>query len=81
MSCQQVPTAPAFNPYPRSVQVGEFEVAIGGGIWVAIREPAIFGTLLKRGIELNAHASSDDILTRLVQLNTERTAEEAQGRG
>lgn len=39
MSCQQVPTAPAFNPYPRSVQVGEFEVAIGGGIWVAIGEP------------------------------------------
>lgn len=38
MSCQQVPTTPAFNPYPRSVQVGEFEVAIGGGIWVAIRE-------------------------------------------
>lgn len=36
MSCQQVPTAPAFNPYPRSVQVGEFEVAISGGIWVAI---------------------------------------------
>lgn len=39
MSCQQVPTTPAFNPYPRSVQVGEFEVAIGGGIWVAIRVP------------------------------------------
>ena len=38
MSCQQVPTTPAFNPYPRSVQVGEFEVAIGGGIWVAIGE-------------------------------------------
>jgi hypothetical protein len=37
MSCQQVPTAPAFNPYPRSVQVGEFEMAIDGGIWVAIR--------------------------------------------
>lgn len=36
MSCQQVPAAPAFNPYPRSVQVGEFEVATGGGIWVAI---------------------------------------------
>lgn len=36
MSCQQVPTAPAFNPYPRSVQVGEFEVAIDGGVWVAI---------------------------------------------
>ena len=41
MSCQQVPTAPAFNPYPRSVQVGEFEVAIGGGIWVAIRDAGI----------------------------------------
>lgn len=40
MSCQQVPTTPAFNPYPRSVQVGEFEVAIGGGIWVAIRDHA-----------------------------------------
>lgn len=39
MSCQQVPTTPAFNPYPRSVQVGEFEVAIDGGIWVAIRDP------------------------------------------
>ena len=38
MSCQQVPTTPALNPYPRSVQVGEFEVAIGGGIWVAIRD-------------------------------------------
>ena len=37
MSCQQVPTTPAFNLYPRSVQVGEFEVAITGGIWVAIR--------------------------------------------
>ena len=36
MSCQQVPTTPAFNPYPRSVQVGEFDVAIDGGIWVAI---------------------------------------------
>jgi hypothetical protein len=32
-----VPTTPALNPYPRSVQVGEFEVAIDGGIWVAIR--------------------------------------------
>ena len=29
---------------------------------------------------LNAHASSDDILTHLVQLNTQRAAEEAQGR-
>jgi len=42
MSCQQVPTAPAFNPYPRSVQVGEFEVAIDGGIWVAIRAGTCF---------------------------------------
>ena len=41
MSCQQVPTTPAFNPYPRSVQVGEFEVAIGGGIWVAIRAETV----------------------------------------
>lgn len=39
MSCQQVPTAPAFNPYPRSVQVGEFDVATDGGIWVAIGVP------------------------------------------
>ena len=47
MSCQQVPTAPAFNPYPRSVQVGEFEVAIGGGIWVAIgAKPKVFGLVV-----------------------------------
>jgi hypothetical protein len=32
-----VPTVSALNPCPRSIQVGEFEVAIGGGIWVAIR--------------------------------------------
>lgn len=51
MSCQQVPTTPAFNPYPRSVQVGEFEVAIGGGIWVAIRviiESALGGLFAKK---------------------------------
>ena len=42
MSCQQVPTTPALNPYPRSVQVGEFEVAIDGGIWVAIRVGVYF---------------------------------------
>jgi len=30
-----VPAAPAFTPCPRSTQVGEFEVAISGGIWVA----------------------------------------------
>lgn len=41
MSCQQVPTTPAFNLYPRSVQVGEFEVAIDGGIWVAIRDHVV----------------------------------------
>lgn len=46
MFCQQVPTAPAFNPYPRSIQVGEFEVAIGGGIWVAIRAIAKSGMKL-----------------------------------
>jgi len=28
---------PALRPCPRSIQVGEFEVAISGGIWVAIR--------------------------------------------
>ena len=44
-SCQQVPTAPAFTPCPRSVQVGEFEVAIDGGIWVAIRAEHQLGLL------------------------------------
>ena len=48
MSCQQVPTTPAFNPYPRSVQVGEFEVAIGGGIWVAIGDDAGYQGIDKR---------------------------------
>ena len=37
-SCPQVPTVSALRPCPRSIQVGEFEVAISGGIWVAIRE-------------------------------------------
>jgi putative DNA primase/helicase len=32
-----VPTVSALRPCPRSIQVGEFEVAISGGIWVAIR--------------------------------------------
>ena len=36
VSCQQVPAAPAFTPCPRSNQVGEFDVAISGGVWVAI---------------------------------------------
>ena len=36
-SCPQVPTVSALRPCPRSIQVGEFEVAINGGIWVAIR--------------------------------------------
>lgn len=48
MSCQQVPTTPAFNPYPRSVQVGEFEVAIGGGIWVAIRVVKSFPSVVSQ---------------------------------
>jgi hypothetical protein len=43
-----VPTVSALNPCPRSIQVGEFEVAIGGGIWVAIRE---LDSLLQRKIE------------------------------
>ena len=36
-SCQQVPTVSALRTCPRSIQVGEFEVAISGGVWVAIR--------------------------------------------
>ena len=58
MSCQQVPTTPAFNPYPRSVQVGEFEVAIGGGIWVAI------GALLRDAQSYkNSQQSADEPLS------------------
>ena len=53
MSCQQVPTTPAFNPYPRSVQVGEFEVAIGGGIWVAIRGQFGYTKVRYRGLMKN----------------------------
>ena len=73
MSCQQVPTTPAFNPYPRSVQVGEFEVAIGGGIWVAIGvqqlEVRAFGCLLEELVERSdMPADSDDRLTTLHQL-------------
>jgi hypothetical protein len=33
-----VPAAPALTPCPRSTQVGEFEVAISGGVWVAAGE-------------------------------------------
>jgi hypothetical protein len=40
LSCQQVPAAPAFTPCPRSTQVGEFAVAISGGIWVAAGDQA-----------------------------------------
>ena len=62
MSCQQVPTTPAFNPYPRSVQVGEFEVAIGGGIWVAIRaEYAIFQVIEGLGV-----ATKADVMNKVV---------------
>lgn len=56
MSCQQVPTTPAFNLYPRSVQVGEFEVAIDGGIWVAIRE---LNQRLKASFDSNDISLSD----------------------
>lgn len=55
MSCQQVPTAPALKPYPRSVQVGEFEVAISGGVWVAIRDLADIAVVW--GIVWNATAT------------------------
>ena len=58
MSCQQVPTTPAFNPYPRSVQVGEFEVAIGGGIWVAIGVHAV-------DLQLNPHFDARKIVSKL----------------
>ncbi len=43
-----VPVVPAFNPYPRPVQVGEFEVATGGGFWVAVGVRA-------RGMEPDRH--------------------------
>ena len=62
MSCQQVPTTPALNPYPRSVQVGEFEVAIDGGIWVAIRGQ-------KR---LHVHVTLE-VLNALPKVDVERT--------
>ena len=39
-SCPQVPTVSALRPCPRSIQVEEFEVAISGGVWVAIRGDA-----------------------------------------
>ena len=35
------PTVSALRPCPRSIQVGEFEVAISGGIWVAIRASGV----------------------------------------
>jgi putative transposase len=44
VSCQQVPAAPAFISCPRSTQVGEFEVAITGGIWVA------FGDMVRHSL-------------------------------
>jgi hypothetical protein len=40
-----VPAAPAFTPCPRSTQVGEFDVAISGGVWVAIGALACGGGL------------------------------------
>ena len=62
MSCQQVPTTPAFNPYPRSVQVGEFEVAIGGGIWVAIRA---IGTMTYLDELTALHQHPDSVVNRV----------------
>lgn len=35
VSCQQAPAVLAFTPCLRFTQMGEFEVAITGGIWVA----------------------------------------------
>ena len=71
MSCQQVPTAPAFNPYPRSIQVGEFEVAITGGIWVAIRGEFWFNAMGWFGrygchFVISFHPSSHEISPRQV---------------
>ena len=75
MSCQQVPTAPAFNPYPRSVQVGEFEVAIGGGIWVAI------GALLERqAAGINALYGAIDAFTNQVGVAAKQPASEIKVR-
>ena len=70
MSCQQVPTAPAFNPYPRSVQVGEFEVAIGGGIWVAIGATT---TMKTKNIQLRSHINERSAQLRHIaaELKTE----------
>jgi hypothetical protein len=47
-----VPTVSALRPCPRSIQVGEFEVAISGGIWVAIRDQTF-----------NSEAMSEHFLT------------------
>jgi len=38
----------ALRPCPRSIQVGEFEVAISGGIWVAIRALSQCADLLRQ---------------------------------
>ena len=70
MSCQQVPTAPAFNPYPRSVQVGEFEVAIGGGIWVAIGAAML--RMLCEQLGIHANTTAIGSLKALYQ-NADRT--------
>lgn len=71
MSCQQVPTTPAFNPYPRSVQVGEFEVAIGGGIWVAIRAEELIdlGGEVVEGLLIVQNYDRDDASPRFKEFS------------
>ena len=50
----------ALKPCPRSIQVGEFEVAISGGVWVAIRDQDLHRTVLSRMSE-RANAIEVDI--------------------
>ena len=49
----------ALNPCPRSIQVGEFEVAKGGGVWVAIR--ANLTHPLLQAARLEAQAGTIDV--------------------
>ena len=71
MSCQQVPTAPAFNPYPRSVQVGEFEVAIGGGIWVDIRAQGLGVNIIQKTEKISGLGFIDQLneLSKIIKMN------------
>jgi hypothetical protein len=47
-----VPTVSALRPCPRSIQVEEFEVAISGGIWVAIRGLSLGSNEIALGAQL-----------------------------